>query len=43
MKNFEIRLRKLSELDVYDGKNVTEGDRIWINECYRDALLANPF
>jgi hypothetical protein len=43
MKDVEIRLRKLNELDVYDGKSVTEGDRIWINEWYRDALLANPF
>ena len=43
MKDFEIRFRKLSELDVYDGKSVTEGDRIWISDFYRDALLANPF
>jgi hypothetical protein len=33
----------LKELDVYDGKKVTEKDRIWINEFYCDALLANPF
>ena len=43
MNDFEIRFRKLSEMEVFAGKRVAEGDRIWLDEFYRDALLANPF
>lgn len=43
MQDFEIKFRKLSEIESFDGVTPEVGDRLWIDEYYKAALRSNPF